>query len=66
MPNRPAPQNPGVPLRDPRDRSTFGPLDMDTRAPAADAEPPEKSRSEDAHPRNQRKRPKPPPPRRTL
>ena len=29
MPTRPAPENPGVPLRDPRDRSTLGPLSMD-------------------------------------
>jgi hypothetical protein len=40
VPNLPAPENPGVPLRDPRDRQLLGPLSSDAPRLHPDPKPP--------------------------
>jgi len=43
LPKKPAP-NPGIPLRDPRDRSMFGPLSPDAAPFPPDVKPPRSPR----------------------
>ena len=52
--HRPVPENPGMPLRDPRDRSTLGPLPPDAALPSQPPRPapkPVRDPSPDSRPR---------------